>query len=406
MRLEEISIHEFYDIVEEQIEFGDVRPILALGPAGIGKTEGIEALCERLNIGYKECRLITMSETDLMGVPHVIEVETSSGPKKKTAWAPNDGELFPDPDRDPEVGVLVLDEITSAQPNVRGAALQLLDKKRSINGVYKLPDKWLVVAMGNDEGDGGVYNGLEGVVINRCLCLRPTSNLDDWKKWAYENDVNTSVLAFVTSRPDFLHMYKDEEELECFPSPRSWTDLSRKLNDRERKKGGILDDRVVRVFASGTVGPKVAPEFAAFYKLNNELLNVSNIIDGKWGKKERTILDASSPNAEGVAFLTIQSLMNTLKIVIDKDKSKYGGNGDSIGGFSKEAYKKVGLACKWVVEQNTKYGMNLDTAVMFFQDIMNVVPDFTVFLFDDQFDKDYPEVIAFATDNSNIFSND
>ena len=50
--------------------------------------------------------------------------------------------------------------------------------------------------------------------------------------------------------------------------------------------------------------------------------------------------------------------------------------------------------------------MNLDTAVMFFQDIMNVVPDFTVFLFDDQFDKDYPEVIAFATDNSNIFSND
>lgn len=410
MNLEEIRIQEFYDIVREQIEFGDIKPILALGPAGIGKTEGIESLCEKLNIGYKECRLVTMNETDLMGVPYPTDVQTKDGVKKKTVWAPNDGELFPDPDRDPEVGILVLDEITSAQPNVRAAALQLLDKKRSINGIYKLPDKWLVVAMGNDECDGGIYNGLEGVVINRCLCLRPTANLEDWKKWAYENDVNPSVLAFVSSRPNYLHMFNsDDGDIECFPSPRSWADLSRKLNARERKRGsngerGMVDDRMVRIFASGTVGPKVAPEFTAFYALNSELLNITNILNGKWGKAENTILDSSSIHAEGVAFLTIHSLIDNLKLIMENDRKKNDGRGDGLGGFSKEASEKIGLACRWVVEQNTKYGMNLDTVAMFFQDLTNTSPIFQLFLFDRQFGKLYPDVEDFTAVNCNVFA--
>ena len=115
MNLLSVSVERFIRLVEEQLEDENLTPVLGLGKSGIGKTESIHELCVKRGIGFKELRLVTMTETDLLGIPLVKEYDDPSvegGKVAKTQWASND--MLPIASRDGEVGILVLDEITSA----------------------------------------------------------------------------------------------------------------------------------------------------------------------------------------------------------------------------------------------------------------------------------------------------
>ena len=128
MNLMEISIGKMLNLVKEQIEDEMFAvPMLFLGKSGIGKTESVMGLAKKMGIGFKEFRLITTNEVDLMGTPDIDREEDGS------KWSTfNPSRLLPDVKRDGECGILLFDEITSATANVRTAAMQLMDKSRSI----------------------------------------------------------------------------------------------------------------------------------------------------------------------------------------------------------------------------------------------------------------------------------
>lgn len=122
-----------------RIRNGVTSPILILGKAGIGKTEQITQLAKDEGIGYKEIRLLLYDAAELKGIPYA-DRETQT-----TKIFPQD--IFPTAERDGERGILVLDEVTSCQAQLRTAVFQLLDAKRSL-GSYKLPDGWMIVQIG------------------------------------------------------------------------------------------------------------------------------------------------------------------------------------------------------------------------------------------------------------------
>lgn len=309
MNMLEINIEDFTNEIKEQLEDKNYKPLLGLGKSGVGKTQSIKELAKELNIGYCELRLVTMTETDMLGIPYIIDyakeigasqIEIKKGEAtfdnkeslslkeitdKRTSYASND--LLPSVSRDGDAGLLVLDEITSATSTIRAAAYQLLDSQRSL-GNYKLPEKWKVIALGNGIGDGGVFQGLESAFISRCMAFRIRPDYEVWRRWAVNNSINPTVLAFLDrhSAEYFHKMYEDD--VACiFPCPRTWEELSIVLNAREQKlldrgdNQGILDYSQVLIKASGAVGQDAGQRFAQFYELKNKItISPRDIVDG------------------------------------------------------------------------------------------------------------------------------
>ena len=371
-----ITVEKFTHLVREQIEDGDLTPIIGIGKSGVGKTESIYELTQEMNIGFCELRLVTMTETDLLGIPTI-----ENG---RTTWASND--LLPKEDRDGERGILVLDEITSATSTIRAAAYQLLDAKRAL-GNYKLPAGWLVLALGNGPDDGGVFSGMESAFLSRGRCWRIEPDLKSWKKWAINKGVNPTVLAFLSSMPENLHKLNPDEIASVFPCPRSWVSLSKKLTDREKRNNNKpLDQESVDIYTASCVGANVASTFGAFYAYNSSVISVEDIIDGK--------ADSNIGRLEPqVMYIVVQNLVRALTHELKMGKVGYG--------YKDETVRKVANACNWIVGVGSK---SLDLAVMALTDLSQNVKEFSDLIVRvDEFDKYAPKLIEFALANKIVF---
>lgn len=374
-----VNISTFTRFIKEQMEDEDLTPVIGIGKSGVGKTESIFELTKELGIGFCELRLVTLMETDLLGIPTINE-------HGKTTWASND--LLPIAERDGERGILVLDEITSCTATIRAAAYQLMDSKRAL-GNYKLPDGWIVVALGNGPDDGGVFSGMESAFLSRGKCLRIEPELNTWKKWAIKKGVNSSVIAFLSFMPEHLHDFDPDEIASVFPCPRSWTSLSKMLNNRENRNGGKpLDSDSIDVYAASCVGTAVAPKFGAFYSYNKSVIDIEDVLSGK------APLEVSNFTSE-VMYLVVQNL---IKMISKELTEGYKGQGQ----FSMDAVKRTANACNWLI--GVGKNSSLDFAIMAIQDLATNVTKFKeLVLSDDNFDDACPNLLQFAQENSVIF---
>jgi len=380
MNMKSYTVAQFTRFIKEQIEDGLLTPVIGIGKSGIGKTESIFELTKEMGIGFAELRLVTLTETDLLGIPTINEYG-------RTDWASNN--LLPDAKRDGERGILVLDEVTSAARPVRTAAFQLMDSKRAL-GNYKLPDGWLVVALGNGPDDGGYFDSMEGAFLNRGGALRVEPDLKSWKKWAVDSGVNHSVVAFLSKMPEYLHKFDPDEIASVFPSPRSWTALSKRLNAREAKNGNKpLDRDDVEIYSAASVGDEVSSKFCAFYEYNRSIVDIDKVIEGK-GEIPAGRIEPQ------VMYLTINSLVREVNSFLSfGDK---GGNR-----FSEEAEQKLANTVKWLVKLGES--KSIDMTILAIRDLSENVPNFVkLVMHSERFDKLCPELIEFATKNKIVLT--
>ena len=310
MNLMEISIGMMMNLVKEQLEDELYEhPMLFLGKSGIGKTESLMGLAKTMGIGFKEFRLILTNEVDLMGTPTIDK--DADGSQWSSFATPK---TMPDAKKDGEIGILLFDEITSATANVRTAAMQLMDKSRSL-GSYKLPPKWLIVCLGNGEEDGGNFNGMEFAFLNRCISYRVKTEVDctdparglGWVQWAMKSNLNPSVISYIKEYgADVLHKFDTDEPAAAFPSPRSWTHLAEKLTLQEKKNGGKpLSEMPVTIYASGFVGREQGDRFAQYYRYKEQLVSPKEILTGKV-----KVEDAFKGKDRSVALMQYTAIVN------------------------------------------------------------------------------------------------
>lgn len=383
MNMMEISMDTFLNEIRADLEDEIYDPVIGIGKSGIGKTMGIYELTQQLGIGFCELRLVTMTEVDILGIPK----EDANG---RTTYAANS--LLPDAKRDGERGILVLDEITSAQNTVRAAAYQLLDSKRAL-GEYKLPERWKVVSLGNGISDGGVFQGMEAAFLSRATCYRVEPNTDVWVKWAIAHDINPSVVAYLRWRPENIHVFDPDEIASIFPCPRSWTALATKLTRRENRRkdssGKLIPLEVddVALYAAGAIGVNLADDFAAFYAYNGDTVSPEDILSGR---ADPSKLATMRPE---VVHLTIQSLAKQINQEVTKGKT---GPGE----FTKECVTRVANCIKWAMKSK-----KLDYIVILLNDLANSSSKFTeLVLLCDEFDEQVPEFTTFASENNIVFS--
>ena len=226
------------------------QPAMLWGPPGIGKSDVTAQFAARANLALTDVRAILLDPVDLRGLPHL----DGDG---RAHWAPP--EFLP---RDGE-GILFLDELTGAPPLTQAACYQLvLDRKL---GEYQLPEGWRIIAAGNRENDRGVVYRMPSALANRFVHIDVEVSLDDWTRWAAKNAIAAEVIAFVLFRPELLHDFDPVRAAKAFPTPRSWSFVSRLL------QSPTLDADIELALIAGAVGPGAAAELMGFLKVARHL---------------------------------------------------------------------------------------------------------------------------------------
>lgn len=367
-----ITVDMFSSIIERMYNDGNFRPIFGLGKGGIGKTESIEFLAkQKLKIGYIDIRLLLYNETDLKGIPYPNVDHT------KTIWLQND--ILPTVERDGETGILVFDEITSCAKSVRTAAYQLLNERRL--GDYVLPEKWMIICLGNGEEDGGDYQGMEGNFANRCSVFNVIPNVESWKLWAMKNGINELVTAYVSWRPQDLHSYNPDSETELlFASPRSWTAVSNVLNKHPFKDNNVE----LRAIIESNLGQRVGQMFVSFCKFKDKAIDPMQIVKG---------LKSPQIKQQEVLMITIQSV---IKIVGDR----------IVEGVKRENkitptnLQYLANALKWILTLD-----KLEHSVMGFKDLVSYDEKIMrVVLVSEELNTICPDILRFVKAQKIIFS--
>jgi len=232
-------------------------PTFLWGAPGIGKSSIVKLIAEQKKIGFIDLRLSLMDPTDLKGIPFYDKDE------HQAVWAPPS--FLPKEHK----GILFLDELNAAAPAVQASAYQLiLDRKV---GEYTLPEGWAIVAAGNRESDRGVVYRMPSPLANRFVHLEMEVHVNDWRDWAYKQNIDERIIAFIGYKNEALFNFDPLENIKSFATPRSWEYVNRIL--KSTTPPTLLLDAI-----SGAIGDEYAVAFLSFASVMHKLPDLNQII--------------------------------------------------------------------------------------------------------------------------------
>ena len=236
------------------------KPAFIWGASGIGKSEIISKVAEKLDYNLIDVRVSLLDPVDLRGVPSVENGVTK--------WNPP---IFLPQENDKQ-SILFLDELPHGSPSVQNALFQLIRDRRI--GEYKLPDSTIILAAGNRVSDRVGANKINGALANRFSHLHLEADVNHWVKWGMsEGSIDPNVIAFIRYRPELLFDF--DKDSVAWASPRTWESVSDIV--KADSKGMVVNSQDQSLIG-GTVGDSVAIEFCAFMGMVNTLPDVSAII--------------------------------------------------------------------------------------------------------------------------------
>ncbi|MEJ2622779.1 MAG: MoxR family ATPase [Candidatus Thiodiazotropha sp.] len=261
---------------------GHHTPVMLWGPPGVGKSDMVRQVADKHQAPVIDIRLSQMEPSDLRGIPFRNDGSVE--------WAIP--ALLPDDKRHGSQGILFLDEITSAPPTVSAAAYQLILDRRL--GEYQVPEGWAIFAAGNRQGDRGVTYSMPAPLANRFSHFEVETNLDDWVAWAYRNQIDERIIAFLRFRPELLFDFDPAHNPVAFPSPRSWEFAHRALQkfiDHPQLLQGALQ---------ACIGPAAGVELHAFVSSLDKMPDLDAILRGE---------EVSMPNEIDLQYAVASALV-------------------------------------------------------------------------------------------------
>ena len=233
------------------------------GRPGVGKTQVVHQLAERIGARLFDLRLTTIEPQDLRGLPYYDH------DAKRTVWyRPED--LPDDPERP---AILFLDELTAASPHIQPTVYGLLQERRV--GRHLLPDSVMILAAGNMAEDGAVAYEMGTALSDRLIHLWIRTAAEDWLSgFAVREALHPAVTAFIRGRPDLLDTTEASlnagRSVAC--TPRSWERVSHIMR-------AAPDRRVRDVMVAGTIGEEAAAEFALIADDIAATLRIDEMLD-------------------------------------------------------------------------------------------------------------------------------
>lgn len=273
---------ELERLIEMVLKKGsEARPLLVWGAPGIGKTAIINAVLKRVK--GEDSRMLdfqlSMKEHDDFFLPsyNVNKTKAVDLPKSYLpVWEDLDSMTDEERKAADEAcgkGLIFLDELSRAKPQVQDVCLKLVDE-RKLGEKYKLGSGWSVIAASNRmEDDMDTQHDLSIALANRFRQVNYSPTCKSWRKWADKKGyMNKHVLDWLEQNEKYFY-YQDNDETKIFCTPRAWEGACKALADMSytADEEGFdllaLPDDVIMGEVQDYVGLTAARAFMDYVKL-------------------------------------------------------------------------------------------------------------------------------------------
>ncbi len=285
------------------------RPILLMGPPGIGKTQIMQQIAEETGVGLVSYTLTHHTRQSALGLPFIDKVML--GGEERTVTAYTMSEIIASVYREMErtgvkEGILFLDEINCISETLTPMMLQFLQCKTF--GNQQLPAGWVVVAAGNPPEYNKSVREFDVVTLDRVKKIDIEEDFGVWKEYAYRRGIHGAILSYLEIRREHFYRVETTADGLQFVTARGWEDLSELMQVYE-SLGIPVDRQVVEQYLQL---PQVASDFANYLQLYDkyrQVYRVDELLSGTWEPVRASELrDAPFDEKLGVLGLLLSRL--------------------------------------------------------------------------------------------------
>ena len=240
------------------------RPILLMGPPGIGKTAIMEQAAAECGIALVSYTITHHTRQSAIGLPFLTQ--RTYGGTEHTITEYTMSEIIASVyDKMEETGlregILFIDEINCVSETLAPTMLQFLQRKTF--GSHAVPEGWVIVAAGNPPEYNKSVRDFDVVTLDRLKRIDVEENYEVWKKYAYRNRIHPAILSYLDIKKQHFYTFETTVDGQSFVTARGWEDLSQFLLACESLSLPV-DESVIAEYLQH---PRIARDFAAYYDL-------------------------------------------------------------------------------------------------------------------------------------------
>ena len=278
------------------------RPVLLMGPPGIGKTQIMEQIASEEQVGLVSYTITHHTRQSAMGLPFIEKRSYGGQTYSVTEYTMSEiiGAVYSLMERTGiREGILFLDEINCVSETLAPMMLQFLQNKTF--GNQRLPEGWLIVAAGNPPEYNKSVRDFDVVTLDRVKRIDVTEDFAVWKEYALRRGLHGAVVSYLDIKKENFYRIENTPEGLQFATARGWEDLSELLYVYEAL-GIEADESLVVQYVQM---PQLARDFTNYLRLYNkyrQVYHVDDILSGQWPAVTQTEF-AAAPFDEKLAVM-------------------------------------------------------------------------------------------------------
>ena len=270
---------------EYQITNINQRPLLLIGPPGIGKTQIMAQIAKECKIGLVSYTITHHTRQSAVGLPYINEEEFEGKTYSITEYTMSEiiASIYQKmKETGLKEGILFIDEINCVSETLAPTMLQFLQNKTF--GNQKVPEGWIIVAAGNPPEYNKSVREFDMVTLDRVRYINVEANYHIWKEYALSKHLHPMILSYLELKPSQFYRIETSIDGMEFVTARGWEDLSHLITLYEKLNLDINKETIYQYLHHEEVAEDVEAYYL-LYKKYQDNYGIMDILDGKVNTK-------------------------------------------------------------------------------------------------------------------------
>lgn len=257
------------------------RPLLLMGPPGIGKTQIMEQVARECGIGLVSYTITHHTRQSAVGLPFIEERSFMGKTYSVTEYTMSEiiASVYSKMEETGLTeGVLFIDEINCVSETLAPTMLQFLQCKTF--GNQKMPPGWIIAAAGNPPEYNKSVREFDMVTLDRVRVIPVEADYKVWREYAKSRGIHGALLSYLDLRSKNFYRIEADVDGVQYVTARGWEDFSHLLY-RYEAMGFAVSRETVYEFLHH---PDVAGDVAAYldlYRKYQDDYGILEILSGK-----------------------------------------------------------------------------------------------------------------------------
>lgn len=250
------------------------RPVLLMGPPGIGKTAIMEQVASELNINLVSYTITHHTRQSAIGLPSIVHRSFDGRDYAVTEYTMSEiiASVYEQIERSGiREGILFLDEINCVSETLAPTMLQFLQYKTF--GTHKVPEGFVIVTAGNPPEYNQSVREFDIVTLDRLRRIDIEADYQAFREYGYKAKLHGAIMAYLDIRKDRFYQVHADTDRKSFVTARGWEDLSDALKTYERLGLPIGESLMAQYLQD----EETASDFAVYYELYKKYENLYQI---------------------------------------------------------------------------------------------------------------------------------